>query len=204
MNKPKVKAEDVVAMTLRLPKSLHDKLMDMKVSEHRSLHAQILFVLEKASKFIVLAIIIMSCGKDHDSFHSDNPEITICLKGIQREADARGVDLDWKGLMVVSFDGSQSSRVSRYDPNSHTMYIDTAGANYKETREELIAHEFGHAILRRQHDFSRLPNGMYKTVMGNFSNRQFSGWSADSILFRKQYYFDELFNEKTPPPQWAL
>jgi len=93
---------------------------------------------------------------------------------------------------------------SFYDPNKNAIFIDTASENYKKTREELITHELGHAVLNRDHDFSKLPNLCYKSVMGNFSNRMYSGWSSAETSFREKYYYDELFNPSVSTPDWAI
>ncbi|MCS6832652.1 MAG: hypothetical protein NZ521_03675, partial [Flammeovirgaceae bacterium] len=73
---------------------------------------------------------------------------------------------------------------------------------YNDTsREVLIFHELGHAILLRFHDNSRLPNGAWKTLMTG------TRWSIFDFYItepsRRDYYIDELFNPNTPTPDWG-
>jgi hypothetical protein len=73
---------------------------------------------------------------------------------------------------------------------------------YSEVSKEiLIFHELGHAILLRHHDNSKLPNGDWKSMMTGTS------WSIfDYYIFnpqKREYYLDELFNSSTPVPEWA-
>jgi len=89
---------------------------------------------------------------------------------------------------------------AHYNPNNHTITIDTSSIVWKNFPEETIAHEMGHALLRRQHDFGRMRNGMYKSIMGNYSSPSYGGWSHhDTTMYRKEYYFRELFNESIEP-----
>jgi len=71
-------------------------------------------------------------------------------------------------------------------------------------REILMFHELGHALLARNHDASKLPNGDFKTMMcgGNAFVNLFTLYNEDTPE-RRKYYLDELFNPLTPPPGWA-
>lgn len=148
---------------------------------------------------ILAALACFSCADE--SLHITDPRVSIYFRKFDHEASKRGVSLDWKGLDVVFID--RSGGLTRFDPNNNTVYFDTTDWCYINMREELVSHELGHALLNRQHDFEKLPNNMYKSVMGNFSNRMYSGWSADSVRFRQEYYYDELFNQNTAAPYWG-
>jgi hypothetical protein len=153
-------------------------------------------------KYLLILLVAMFSCSDNEYYVSDNT-VKPYLEKFKREAGKRGLLISWDGLVVSLMDAGNG--LSRYDPNTHKIYIDTTDWTYKNMPEELFTHELGHAILKRhQHDFSKLPNGMAKSIMGNFSNRMISGWSADSIRYREKYYFDELFNPSTPVPSWSL
>ncbi|GAB4342688.1 MAG: hypothetical protein OHK0038_22630 [Flammeovirgaceae bacterium] len=84
------------------------------------------------------------------------------------------------------------------------IQIDTqclAWRHSEVSKEILIFHELGHAILLRHHDDSKLPNGDWKTIMTG------QNWSIfDYYIFnpeKRNYYLDELFNPATPIPDWA-
>lgn len=69
-----------------------------------------------------------------------------------------------------------------------------------EDREALVFHELGHAVLARQHDDRRLPNGSWHSMMTPGSLRYlYSGGNLE----RRSYYLDELFDSNTPPPAWG-
>ncbi len=79
-----------------------------------------------------------------------------------------------------------------------------AWRNGGESREILVFHELGHAILKiPNHRDSNLPNGAFKSIMFGTS-----GWSVNSAFYindltKREYYLDELFDETTPVPDWA-
>lgn len=125
-------------------------------------------------------------------------EIRPLITKFEYEAHKRGL------FIIVDVDIFLGNyKTSFYDPNKKSIFIDTTGENYKKTKEELIMHELGHAVLKRDHDFSKLPNLCYKSVMGNFSNTMYSGWSLPEVYFREEYYYDELFDQSTIAPKWS-
>ena len=114
------------------------------------------------------------------------------------QAKLRGVGIDYNGLQIEL---SKTNLEAYYDPNKHKIIIDTTSWNWKNAPEELIAHEMGHAILKREHDWTRLKNGMYKSVMGNNAKIYYAGWTrSTNKITRKKYYYDELFNPNTKDP----
>lgn len=143
-------------------------------------------------KYFILFFIVCACS-EVDTF--DNQYY---LK-VQQEANKRGKSLPPVRIIFTA----DISPDAYFNPNNNTIYIDTISNIWKRLPEETMAHELGHA-LGREHDFSRLPNGMYKSVMGNYSNSQYSGWAShDSLKYREDYYYDELFNVNTGVPDWA-
>lgn len=79
-----------------------------------------------------------------------------------------------------------------------------------EAREELVFHELGHCVLGRlTHRTDRLPNGDYASLMHGSSTGLYDvcvydiGGDDCDKRYRRRYYLDELFDENTPPPDWA-
>lgn len=82
----------------------------------------------------------------------------------------------------------------------------TAG---EEAREGLVFHELGHCLLRRTHKDARLPNGLYASLMNSDDTGVYAvctyplGADACDKRPRRPYYLNELFDEKTPVPEWG-
>ena len=79
-----------------------------------------------------------------------------------------------------------------------------------ENREALVFHELAHCLLGRVHRDDFLPNGIEASIM----NSKGSGFYEPCIYditgnndcnktYRRTYYIDELFNEKTDTPDWG-
>lgn len=69
------------------------------------------------------------------------------------------------------------------------------------SREVLVYHELGHALLLRHHRTDKLPNFDFASMMFG------SSWNIDDFyifdLTKRDYYIDELFDPTTPVPAWA-
>lgn len=193
--------EGRIALSLRLTTGMHKKLAEEAEKNHRSVNMQIIHLIAKAG-FLVMMFSLDACTSEN--VRPEDPRIAEYFSKFERESYKRGVEIDWSGFTVEFVDHDHGGGISRFDPNTKIVYFDTLDWCYKHRREELVIHELGHALLRRQHDFSRLPNYMYKTIMGNFAHPAYSGWSADSLRYREEYYYNELFNKNQNPPAWAL
>lgn len=148
---------------------------------------------------IIILIFCFACSEEEFSAG----QFQKYVDQFELEAKKNGHKINYDGLKIIAGTKFKNGIEAYYDPNVHIIYIDTASYVWKSRPEETMAHELGHAVLNRQHDFSRLKNGMYKSVMGNYSNATYSGWTAhDSIGYRKDYYYKELFNPNTPDPNW--
>ena len=77
----------------------------------------------------------------------------------------------------------------------------SAGAD--AMKEELIFHELGHGLLNRGHLNSTLPNGDWKSIMCGGDKVNNRSWNINYRGIRRKYYVDELFNEKTPLPDFS-
>ncbi len=129
------------------------------------------------------------------------------------EMMARGLDLTTKNLTVVlvnritndndqefcgygwaSFNGS--ARVEILDSEN------CWGRRSAIEKENLMYHEFGHALLGKTHFSDYFPNGLPKSIMctevcNNF--RAYTKYQTD----QRAYYLDQLLDSQIPMPNWA-
>lgn len=70
-------------------------------------------------------------------------------------------------------------------------------------KENLIFHEFGHALLNRSHTAGLLPNGLATSLMCSSNGcNTFYIYNAYQEA-QRSYYLDELLNENINIPSWA-
>jgi hypothetical protein len=70
-------------------------------------------------------------------------------------------------------------------------------------KEDLIFHELGHGLLKRDHLNSTLENGDWKSIMCGGTKVNNRSWNINYRGIRRNYYIDELFNESTPAPAFG-
>lgn len=69
------------------------------------------------------------------------------------------------------------------------------------SREVIVFHELGHALLNRAHRDTKLPNGDWRSLMN--TGTLLDLYHTPEARFKRDYYLDELFDEYTPVPDWA-
>lgn len=120
------------------------------------------------------------------------------------EGNARGVNVELGGLKIVLLNYAPNGNAGEYHHTTHTIYLDTTSNSYKfspETKEFLIFHELGHAVLKRPHLDDLTPNNLYqKSIMHTTLTAQ---WSPP-LQSHRAYYLDEIFNPNTPTPAWGI
>lgn len=67
----------------------------------------------------------------------------------------------------------------------------------------LLFHEFGHCFLNRRHNNRILPNGEWKSLMRGGRLPENRSYTINFRGFRKEYYWDELFDYNASIPSWA-
>lgn len=150
-------------------------------------------------------------------------EINFYVQDFVREAELHNVEVDvsdlsighttfylklnnssqnYCGLGYQNYEqtGKPRIEISKKCWEPHSLIIDgkkrTIIRNF--SNERLVFHELGHAILKRSHDNTLLPNGDYKTLMNS------SGYQVyDKDDEKRAYYIAELFNPHEPVPEWA-
>lgn len=128
------------------------------------------------------------------------------MDGFVKAAELRNVNLNLDGFKVEFVDSlfQDACGIGVMRRNGKPPYVHISRKprcwtylTYYE-REELIYHEFGHALLRRGHDNDTLPNGERRSIMAQ------GIWGLTENSAKKMYYLDELFNRNTPIPEWAF
>src|ERR1035437_9451238 len=70
-------------------------------------------------------------------------------------------------------------------------------------KEDLIFHELGHGLLKRDHLNLTLENGDWKSIMCGGDKVGTRSWNINYKGIRRNYYIDELFDENTPAPDFS-
>jgi len=70
-------------------------------------------------------------------------------------------------------------------------------------RESLVFHELGHAILRKVHVNTSLPNGFPSTIMCDGNTCNIFRFYDKYTQGKRKYYLDKLFKPGTTTPDWA-
>jgi hypothetical protein len=132
------------------------------------------------------------------------------IDAFEQEAALRGVTLEIDNLIVEfesNLQGGDAAGLCTFaSPSNPTPHVrlDTTSFNWRNNayhREILVFHELGHCILNRLHRDDKLPNGNAASIM-RATGEQLYGGTLNA--FKRAYYLDELFDESTPAPDWAV
>jgi hypothetical protein len=129
------------------------------------------------------------------------------------EAKSRNVALDVRGLSIVATSDVIQGQghvpacgltTTSLNGVPYIQIVENAqcwSAQAETTQEQLIFHELGHGLLKRQHDNALLPNtATLKSIMNGLGSLNlYTKYTPE----KRKYYIDELFNENTPVPDWA-
>lgn len=156
--------------------------------------------------FLVLAI---SCTEDEPV--PIHPELQKYVDRFYEEAEKRGHILhnDLEVGFTNSLDGYCG--FGYWDlPTSPRSRVEIQGSDncwYDRPdieKENLMFHELGHALLKKNHNSKRFEGGYSASIMctqndvNNCNNFQ-TYYSEDT----REYYLDELFNSSTEEPEWV-
>jgi hypothetical protein len=176
---------------------------------------------------IVVAIFLklLACEKNSEPLiYQTEPAIEVYIDRFVQEAALRGITIKKENL-IAEFTSELATGVcgqcltakKKIEQNQRKIIISNglfcwSGAP-NENREALVFHELGHCLLGRSHKDDLLPNNAPASIMfvnnvGPYQPCQYSlggnnNGSDCNFTSRRQYYMDELFNEKTPIPTWA-
>jgi len=162
------------------------------------------------SILIFLLLTIVSC-KDTNEYRVD-ASFADYLQRFESEASARGRTFDLKANgLIIEFANlkDNTAGLTHYeDPIrieiDKTYWNDisnSAGADLM--KEDLLFHELGHGLLKRDHLNTPLDNGDWKSIMCGGDKVGDRSWNINYHGIRRAYYLEELFNESTKAPAFS-
>ncbi|GEM_PF-674992 len=160
---------------------------------------------------LLLLLAFGSC-KDKTNRYEVDPQLDPYLQLFLQEGSKRGVNIDvvGNGLLMefTDLDGLTIGLCTYQDPllvqidrdywSETTQYEDQ-----ENLRQNVVFHELGHGLLNRSHDNRYLENYEWKTIMCGGEKVTGRDWAVNFNGYRKEYYLDELFNVRTPAPEWS-
>ena len=161
--------------------------------------------------FLLPMFALCSCKEKGIRYEVD-PQLDPYLQLFLQEGKKRGVDIDVEGngllMEFTELDGLTIGLCTYQDPllvqidkdywSETTQYEDQ-----ENLRQNVVFHELGHGLLNRSHDNRYLENFEWKTIMCGGDDVDGRDWSVNFNGYRKEYYLDELFNVRTPAPEWS-
>ena len=182
--------------------------------------------MKKLHKTLIISLLsIISCQKQEviePTVYQIDAEVLPYITRFAAEAKARNVDVKLENLIVelkatkLQEDCAECLLMVGNPQKQRRIAINiTDGLCWKDqsdfSKEALVFHELGHCLLGRiQHRNDLLPNGSPASLMNAYNESPYSPCIYDingsgncDKRTRRQYYLDELFNEKTPVPAWG-
>ena len=168
---------------------------------------------------IILISFLLGCSKDDfEPVYNVPEEFQPIVESFIAEAQKRGNSIEISNMIITYADDLDLKVCATCYSNANneneqriiSINANKCWTNYQQ-KEVLIFHELGHCILNREHDNSSLPNGDPKSMMikDNISVYSpcvyvFGNTVVCDFTFKREYYLDELFDESTPIPDWAI
>lgn len=167
---------------------------------------------------LLLLLLSVSCHeKESDiKIYSVNPKLIPFLRSFVEEAKKNNLDIKLENLNM-EFDSSNSNRevcghYIQHESGQREIKINLACWNkgLEQNREVLVYHELAHCFLNREHRDDLLPNNAPASIMISEGSSHYEpciypieGDNSCNKTMRRDYYIAELFNPKTPVPDWA-
>ncbi len=160
---------------------------------------------------LVVAVVEFSSCKDSNEYRVDST-FTPYLNRFDSIAKLKNkvFDLESTGL-IIEFANLKDNNagLTHYETPirieiDKTYWNDISGyAGADLMKEDLIFHELGHGLLKRDHLNATLENGDWKSIMCGGTKVNDRAWNINYRGVRRSYYIDELFNESTPAPAFS-
>lgn len=160
---------------------------------------------------IISAILLTSCKKDVERYNVDerlDPYLQMFLdegekRGVNIDVEKNGLIMEFTQLpdLIIGLCTYQDPLLIQVDKDywGETMEYE----DEESLRQNVVFHELGHGLLNRGHDNSYLPNQEWKTIMCGGDEVDGRDWAINFNGYRKEYYINELFDTKTPAPEWS-
>jgi hypothetical protein len=162
---------------------------------------------------LLLTIIIVSSCKNNYTEEQDEHinnfpvEVREIVREFLKEGKDRGHKLNIKKIhhiyLVDKITRAKYLEAGCYDHHDHSIYIDTTNFEWSALsgKEMLLYHELGHGLLHKKHDNILFKDGLNPASIMNCCTLPY--WNEQTI-YKRSYYIDQIFNENTLPPQWAM
>ena len=154
--------------------------------------------------FILIVISLTSCQDEMIEIAAGlqkpfiDPIIKPHVESFVAEARARGISVNTSSLKIMFLDIETSGRTQTV---TNTILINPNGHGWKYNPEAVVFHELGHLYLKRDH-LNKNVNKFCVSIMSNQDDPVYDINMDDRLYNRRLYYVDELFNPKTPLPEW--
>lgn len=167
------------------------------------------------SKFLpILAFLIclmLSCKKEAVFI---DPELAVYIDRFLEEAAKRELEVDVDNLQAFILpevtEGETRLCGKGYSPifGDNIRRIDISQFCWEFAtdieKEILVFHELGHALLDREHQSSKMQNGRNRSIMFSGATCNVYTSYTDCHTQMRQFYINELFNERTSNPVWSV
>lgn len=181
-----------------------NSVIEKATDQYLSAISKLTKAFHKKNLLVLLTIVtcLSSCMSNimDDDFQEIDPLLMPYVTSFVKEASDRGIEVDISTLKMYFYklDGAAGDANHNYN----IIRIDSTTVNWKVNPEEVVYHEFGHLLLHRGHDDSKLLDEnnkeVPKTLMSTTASRKYK-----NHFDRRQYYIDELFNSNTALPEWV-
>ena len=160
--------------------------------------------------FVLYAVLLFTSCNNENEYRVEE-EFEEYVVRFENEASKRNqpLNLHNNGLIIEFADLKDNQAGLCHYENPIRIEIDrtywkaislTKGADYM--KENLLFHELGHGILKRDHLNTMLENGDWKSIMCGGDKVDNRPWNINYRGLRRDYYVDELFNESTSTPDF--
>ncbi|WP_369998810.1 hypothetical protein [Winogradskyella sp.] len=143
------------------------------------------------------------------------PEFMEYYQSFINEMQTRGIDLSNRSISIVSVNALSAPNSSQYCAYGYPNFVGSGHARVEvitnfncwerrsdTEKENLMYHEFGHALFNRNHYSALMPNGSQRSIMCTSICSNYRVYNAYQTE-QRSYYLDELANTSTPVPSWA-
>lgn len=167
---------------------------------------------------LLLLLFNFSCVKKETipivTVYQIDPKLALHVKSFVEEAKKRNIELKLENL-IMKFDNESIEICGHYvrkNTGQREIVINPFcwDSAPEQNREALAFHELAHCFLNRLHRDDLLPNKAPASIMNRQNNGPYEsciypidGDNTCNKTARRSYYIDELFNDKTPVPEWA-
>lgn len=166
----------------------------------------------------MIFLLVSSCKKESKkNFIVDiAPDLKAVVDSFVKAAADRKYNITIDNL-IIKYDSTLDSRycaaanlISSTNNAQKTILVNAKLKCWQNSRqlETLLFHEMGHCLLGRDHIADTLPNGDPKSIMISgdillYAPCAYPIGSDCNVLYKREYYLDELFNPNIPVPAWA-